>query len=98
MTPSHAPVTVRTLAKRWTGANAGRAIELRHLGIRGADAVTRAEGNTEGDDTRESQADPAESKNQGMYRNSMRENREVPLSPMRLITARAAQGRPRPQA
>lgn len=36
--------------------------------------------------------DPARSKNQGMYGNSMRENREIPSSPVRLITGRAAQG------
>jgi len=74
------------------------AIELRHPGIRGADAVTRAEGNIEVSARREPTADPAESKNQGMYRNSMRENREIPRSLVRLITERAAQGRLRPQA
>jgi hypothetical protein len=36
--------------------------------------------------------DPARSKNQGMYGNSMRENREIPCSPVRLITGWAAQG------
>ncbi len=43
-------------------------------------------------------ADPAESKNPGMYRNSRRENREVPHLPAQLIAGRDAQGRPRPQA
>ena len=33
-----------------------------------------------------------------MYGTSMRENREVPRSPVRVITGRAAQGRPRPHA
>ena len=36
--------------------------------------------------------DPARSKNQGMYGNSMRENREIPCSPTRLITGWVAQG------
>jgi hypothetical protein len=36
--------------------------------------------------------DPARSKNQGMYGNSMRENREIPCSPVRLITGWAVQG------
>jgi hypothetical protein len=33
-----------------------------------------------------------------MHGTSMRENREVPRSPVGLITRRAAQGRPRPHA
>jgi hypothetical protein len=41
---------------------------------------------------REPSADPARSKNQGMHGVSMRENREIPRSPVRLITGRAAQG------
>jgi hypothetical protein len=36
--------------------------------------------------------DPARSKNQGMYGNSMRENREIPCPPIRLITGWAVQG------
>ena len=36
--------------------------------------------------------DPARSKNQGMYGIFMRENREVPCSPVRLIIGWAAQG------
>jgi hypothetical protein len=66
--------------------------------IRGADAVNPAEGNIVGGAMREPQADPAESENQGMRRTFVRENREIPSSPVRLITGRAAQGRPRPQA
>ena len=65
---------------------------------RGADAVALAEGNIAGGATRESPAGPAESKNQGMHRNSMRENRESPHSPDQPITGRDAQGRPRPQS
>ena len=44
---------------------------------------------------REPPADPARSENQGMYGTSMRENREIPRPPVRLITGRAAQGTPR---
>jgi hypothetical protein len=33
-----------------------------------------------------------------MYGTSMRENREVPRSPVTMITGRAAQGRPRPHS
>jgi hypothetical protein len=47
---------------------------------------------------REPSADPARSKNLCMHGISMRENREIPRSPERLIAERAAQGRPRPQA
>ena len=43
---------------------------------------------------RESLAGPARSENQGMYGTSMRENREVPRSPVRPVTGRAAQGTP----
>jgi hypothetical protein len=39
--------------------------------------------------------DPARSENHGMYGTSMRENREIPPSPVRLITGQAAQGTPR---
>jgi len=43
-------------------------------------------------------AGPARSENHGMNGTSMRENREIPRSPVGLITGRAAQERPRPQA
>src|SRR6266540_2676977 len=39
MSPSHALAAARTLAKRWTGARAGRAIEPRNYWFRGADTV-----------------------------------------------------------
>ena len=81
-----------------TGARAGWAIEPRNHVIRGAEAVPIAEGNTDCGVIREPQADPARSKNPCMYGTSMRENREIPPSPGRPITGRAAQGRPRPQA
>jgi hypothetical protein len=41
---------------------------------------------------RELTVDPARSENQGMCGSFMRENREVPRSPVGLITGRAAQG------
>jgi hypothetical protein len=44
---------------------------------------------------REPLADPARSENHGMYGTSMRENRESPCPPVRLISGRAAQGTPR---
>ena len=62
------------------------------MAIRGAHAVSLAEGNTAGDVMREPPADPARSENQGMYGTFMRENREVPCPPVRVITGRAAWG------
>ena len=67
----------------------------REMAIRGAHAVSLAEGNTAGGVMRESSAGPARSENQGMYGTSMRENRESPCPPAWLITGRAAQGTPR---
>ena len=73
-------------------ARAGRAIEPRNHGVRGADAVQEVEGNIPGGAIREPSGDPARSKNQGMYGTFMRENREVPCPPVRVITGRAVQG------
>ena len=64
----------------------------REMAIRGAHAVSMAEGNTAGGVMRESSAGPARSENQGMYGTSMRENREIPCLPAWLITGRDAQG------
>ena len=64
------------------------------MAIRGAHAVLMAEGNTAGGVMRESSADPARSENQGMYGTSVRENRESPCPPVRLVSGRAAQGTP----
>ena len=47
---------------------------------------------------RESLADPARSENLCMHGTSLRENREIPRSPVRPVTGRAAQGRPGPYA
>lgn len=77
---------------------AGRAIEPRNLHVRGAHAVVGAEGNIVSGATREPLTDPARSKNLCMYGILVRENRENPCSPVRLITWRAAQGTLRRQA
>jgi hypothetical protein len=70
--------------------------EIKDIGV--PTLLTKAEGHTVGSVMRELPSDPARSKNLCMYGISMRENREVPHSPVRSITGRAAQGRPRPQA
>ncbi len=57
-----------------------------------------AEGNIVGSAMRELPADPARSENLCMRGTSMRENREIPQSPVTVIGWRAAQGRPRPYA
>jgi hypothetical protein len=54
--------------------------------------LSNAEGNITGGAMRESLVDPARSENLCMYGISMRENREVPRSPVRLMAGRAAQG------
>ncbi len=81
-----------------TGARAGWAIEPRHNVSWGADAVEMVGRQHRWQRFRELAADPARSKNLCMHGISMRENREVPRSPVPLSTGRAAQGRPRPQA
>jgi len=77
------------------GARAGRAIEPRNHRIRGADVVYGIGRQHCQQRYRELLAGPARSENHGMYGTSMRENREVPRSPVGLITGRAAQGTPR---
>ena len=77
-----------------TGVRAGRAIEPRKNRVRGADAVASAEGNTGRGVRREPWLDPARSENLCMYGISMRENREVPRLPVRVMTGRAVQGTP----
>ena len=96
--PESCVVTCKGAGEALTGARAGRAIEPRNQGDRCAQAVNYVEGNIDCGATREPQADPARSKNHGMYGTSMHENREIPSSPTRLITGRAAQARPRPQS
>ena len=73
-------------------ARAGRAIEPRNHRIRGADAVYESGRQHRRQRYRELLAGPARSENQGMYGTFMRENREVPCPPVRVITGRAAQG------
>ena len=57
--------------------------------------LNRPEGNIAGGVMRESPGDPARSENLCMYGISMRENREVPRLPVRVMTGRVAQGSPR---
>jgi len=80
-----------------TGVRAGWAIEPRNHHLRGADAVSRGGRPHRRQRYRELPADPARSENLRMRGISMRENREIPRSPARMV-GRAAQGRPRPYA
>jgi hypothetical protein len=75
-----------------TGARAGRAIEPRNHWVRGADAVVVCGRQHRWRRFRESSADLARSENHGMYGIFMRENREVPGSPIPLIMGWVAQG------
>ena len=81
-----------------TGARAGWAIEPRNHRVRDADAVYGSGRQHRQQRYREPLGGPARSENHGMHGTSMRENREIPGSPARVITGRAAQGRPRPHA
>ena len=73
-------------------ARAGRAIEPRNHRVRGADAVYGCGRQHRQLRYREWLAGPARSENHGMYGTFMRENREIPCSPARVITGRAAWG------
>ena len=66
--------------------------EIREFGV--PTPLSRPEGNIAGGVMRESPGDPARSENQGMHGISMRENREVPRLPVRVMTGRAVQGTP----
>jgi len=79
-----------------TGARIGRAIEPRNHLVRGADAVSRCGRQHHQQRYRKLLVGPARSENPSMYGTSMCENREIPRSPVPLITGRAAQRRPRP--
>ena len=81
-----------------TGVRAGRAIEPRNMLFRGADAVKRRGRPHRRSRYGERSSNPARSKNLCMRGISTRENREIPGSPARSITERAAQGRLRPHA
>ena len=77
--------------------HAGQAIELRNDSIlRGADALPLGGRPHRQQRYRKLLGDPARSENLCMRGISLRENREVPCSPVRLITGLVAQGRPRP--
>jgi len=75
-----------------TGVRAGRVIEPRNPLDRGADAVDRSGRPHRPQRYRKLLADPARSKTPSMHGISMRENREVPHPPDRVITGRAVQG------
>jgi hypothetical protein len=79
-----------------TGVRVGRAIEPRNHLVRGADAVSRGGRQHRRQRYRELSAGPARSENLRMRGISTRENREIPRSLVRLISGRAARGRPRP--
>ena len=81
-----------------TGVRAGRAIEPRNHLVRGADVVPRGGRPHRRQRHRELPVDPARSENLRMHGVSMRENREIPRSPVGVISGRAAQERPRPYA
>jgi hypothetical protein len=76
------------------GARAGWAIEPRNHDFGVPTLSKRAEGHTTGSARRELPGDPARSENLCMYGTFMRENREVPHSPVGHERWRAVQGRP----
>jgi hypothetical protein len=80
------------------GVHAGRAIEPRNNLVRGADVVLTGGRQHRQQRQRELLGDPARSENLGMCGISLRENREVPSSPVWVITRRDVQGRLRPYA
>ena len=81
-----------------TGARAGRAIEPRNHRVRGADVVYENGRPHRQQRYRKLLVGPARSETLCMHGTSMRENREVPRSPVGLIAGRVAQGRLRPHA
>ena len=70
--------------------------EIKELGV--PTPLNRPEGNIAGGVMREPPGDAARSENLCMYGIFMRENREVPCLPVRVMIGRVAQGRPRPHA
>ena len=74
-----------------TGARAGRAIEPRNVSP-GCRRCPRGGRQHCWWRYRERLAGPARSENQGMYGTSMRENRESPCLPARVVSGRAAGG------
>ena len=76
-----------------TGVRAGWVIEPRKQQVRGADAVETSRRQHRRRRFRESSADPARSEILCMYGTFMRENREIPSSPVRLITGAGRPGK-----
>ena len=74
------------------GVRAGQAIEPRNGSSSGVPTLLVVRKATPLAALSQVAEDPARSENHGMYGNSMRENREIPCSPVRLITGQAAQG------
>jgi hypothetical protein len=64
--------------------------EIKEFGV--PTPLNRPEGNIAGGVMRESPGDPARSENLCMYGISMRENREIPRSPARVMAGWAAWG------
>jgi hypothetical protein len=86
-------------AEALAGVRAGGLLSLERVMKRGADAVALAEGKHLRRRFRESTRGAAGSENLCMHGTFMRENREIPASPVsRSRGGRAAQGRLRPQA
>jgi hypothetical protein len=81
-----------------TGVRVGRAIEPRNKRFGALTSYNRAEGNIVDSGIRELSGGPARSENLCMRGTCMRENREIPCSPVAAIGWRAAQGRPRSYA
>ena len=98
MAPNHASTSVRAEAKRWKGYVQAGLLSREINEFRVPTPLTWPEGNITGSAMRELSGDPARSENHCMHGNSMYENREIPCSPVRSITGRAAQARPRPQS
>jgi hypothetical protein len=71
------------------------AIEPRNNSFGVPTSSHEAEGHTAGGASASRWVGPARSENLCMYGVLMRENREIPRSPVQLITGRAAQGTPR---
>ena len=80
------------------GVRAGRAIEPRNVSTSGVPTLLIVRKATPLAALPQVAEGPARSENHGMYGNSMRENREIPCSPVWPITRQAAQGTLRRQA
>ena len=79
-----------------TGVRAGPVLSREIMEFRVSTLSKQAEGHIVGGAIAMPPPDPARSETRCMYGVSMRENREIPRPPGRLIAGRAAQARPRP--